>query len=666
MHDLSPSRTAALRRMRTTPMNDLQLPPFRTDIQALRGFAIVLVVLYHAKLGVGAGYLGVDIFFVISGYVITRMVKQEVEVGNFRFSAFYFRRAKRLLPAAFVTFVVVSLLSMIFLDASERRDFATQLLGAASFTGNIVLWRQAGYFDGAAALKPLLHVWSLSIEEQYYLLLPAALVFIPRRLWLVGACFILIASLGLCLVLMAAKPVAAFYLLPTRAWELTVGSAAALQTLDSRERSKTALAYLFWPSVAALMISPIVPMGTAYPGIDALVACISTTVVILRRHDALNTTLASRALAGVGDFSYSLYLVHWPIFAFVNNLYIGEPPNGVYLWAALFAVCIGLLLHRYVESPVRRADLAASPKMAWATVAAFAGVVCGTFGMVSVLSPIVDYTQIRRVNTGFGVSCEFERTFTPRHECRNSDNPSILVWGDSYAMHLVPGMVATTGAGVIQATKSMCGPFMGIAPIDRTYTRYWAERCLAFNQSVFDYLAVTPSIDVVVLSSLFTQYLSPGDGLQPTSSLVVVGNQIMEREPNVSGAVDAMRKTVEKLREIGKRVVIVAPPPASGLDIGRCLEREASGHVILGTNGNCDIPIGDYKKNGLVFDFLQRVQADSVPVVVFDGLLCSEFSCASSIDGTFVYRDAGHFSYDGSRLVGKLLGLGELVQSVAR
>lgn len=647
-------------------MNDMQSARFRTDIQALRGFAIVLVVLYHAKLGVAAGYLGVDIFFVISGYVITGMIKQGIEDGNFRFSAFYFRRAKRLLPAAFVTFVVASLLSMIFLDASEQGNFATQLLGAATFTGNIVLWRQAGYFDGAAALKPLLHVWSLSIEEQYYLLLPAAFVFIPRRFWLMSAGFILVSSLGLCLVLMAAKPVAAFYLLPTRAWELTVGSVAALQTLNSGERSKAALEYLFWPSVAALLILPMVSMGTSYPGIDALVACISTMIVILRRHDALNATGGSRALARVGDFSYSLYLVHWPIFAFVNNLFIGEPPKVVYLCTALLSVCTGFLLHRYVELPIRHADLAISPKLGLATFAAFAAIVSGTFGMVSLLRPSVDYTQIRRVNTGFGTSCEFAKAFTPRPECRNSDNPSILVWGDSYAMHLVPGMVATTGAGVIQATKSMCGPFMGIAPFDGTYTRYWAERCLAFNQSVFDYLTVTPSIDVVVLSSPFIHYLSSGDSHRPTSSLVLVGNELVEREPNVTGAVDAMRKTVDKLRGIGKRVVIVAPPPTSGLDIGRCLERKATGHVILGTHGDCDIPIGDYRKNVLVSDFLRQVQVAPIPVISFDEILCSDSSCASSINGTFIYRDSGHFSYDGSRLVAKLLGLGELVQSVAR
>ena len=178
---------------------------FRTDIQVLRALAIFLVVLYHAKLGISGGYLGVDIFFVISGYLITRMVSQGIDLNEFSFPNFYFRRAKRLLPAAYVTFLLVAILSIIFLDGTERQDFAKQLLGAVTFTGNIVLWRQVGYFDSNAVLKPLLHVWSLSIEEQYYLLLPAALVFTPKRYWLFVAVMTAIISLGFCIVLMAFK-----------------------------------------------------------------------------------------------------------------------------------------------------------------------------------------------------------------------------------------------------------------------------------------------------------------------------------------------------------------------------------------------------------------------------------------------------------------------------
>jgi peptidoglycan/LPS O-acetylase OafA/YrhL len=149
---------------------------FRTDLQALRGIAILLVLLHHAHVPfLKAGFLGVDLFFTISGFLITNIITAAIERGEFSFRAFYFRRAKRLLPAAYVTLAVTTLVSVFFLNASELSDYAKQVYGALTFTANVSLWMQTGYFESAAKLKPLLHVWSLSIEEQYNHLLPAAL-----------------------------------------------------------------------------------------------------------------------------------------------------------------------------------------------------------------------------------------------------------------------------------------------------------------------------------------------------------------------------------------------------------------------------------------------------------------------------------------------------------
>ena len=189
---------------------------FRIDIQALRGLAILLVLLHHGRLlpWLKAGHLGVDVFFVVSGYLITGILQRALAEGTFTFAGFYFRRTKRLLPAAYVTFAVTALLSALFLTRPETRDFTWQLLGAVTFTGNIALWMQTGYFEGAAHLKPLLHVWSLSIEEQYYLLLPAALVFTPRRFWKLGMLALVAGSVVLCFALLPSKPGAVFYLLP--------------------------------------------------------------------------------------------------------------------------------------------------------------------------------------------------------------------------------------------------------------------------------------------------------------------------------------------------------------------------------------------------------------------------------------------------------------------
>lgn len=226
----------------------------RVDIQALRGLAVLLVVFYHAKIGdLAAGYLGVDIFFVISGFLITTLVASGIDRGTFRLRDFYFRRAKRLLPAAYVTFAVTAVLAPWVLNQQELRDFAAQMVGAVTFTGNIVLWQQTGYFSGAAHLKPLLHVWSLAIEEQYYFLLPAALLFIKPTRWLAGAVILAALSFGLCIVGEMLAPSPTFYLLPSRVWELLIGSIGALWVLRGRTNENhaitRALKLLFAPAL---------------------------------------------------------------------------------------------------------------------------------------------------------------------------------------------------------------------------------------------------------------------------------------------------------------------------------------------------------------------------------------------------------------------------------
>ncbi len=207
----------------------------RTDIQALRGLAVLLVVFYHGKLLIAQnGYLGVDIFFVISGYLITTIVARDMRNGTFSFSAFYYRRAWRLLPAAYVVFAACIALAPFLLTSLEIRDFSHQLFGGVTFTANHVLWGQTGYFQQAADLKPLLHAWSLSLEEQYYLLMPAALMLVGTGYWVAAVVGATVLSLSLLLWNQADMPGATFYLFPTRAWELGIGSCIALISVRKR------------------------------------------------------------------------------------------------------------------------------------------------------------------------------------------------------------------------------------------------------------------------------------------------------------------------------------------------------------------------------------------------------------------------------------------------
>jgi len=645
----------------------------RIDIQALRGLAVLLVILQHAKAGfIDAGFLGVDIFFVISGFLITGMLAKAIARGTFSFSEFYFRRAKRLLPAAYVTFAVTLVLAYFLLDAVEWHDFTKQLAGAVTFTGNLALWQQTGYFEGGAAFKPLLHVWSLAVEEQYYLLLPAAMALVPRRYWSVGNALLLLASLALCVVLTFSSPDAAFYLLPARAWELALGSVAALWTARG-PRAEVVIARLFLPALVALLVVPVVPIA-APPFVNIALVCTATLLVILRRHETVADTPIPRAFARVGDASYSLYLVHWPIFAFINNVYAGDPSFGepgmpVLVAGVALSLLLGWGLYRQVELPVRRAQFRFRRRWALAALAMSAVLALMPLALAARTATVgadaqaVDYAWLRRDNVGFGDACEGYERFESTPACRNADAPAIMVWGDSFAMHLVPGVVATTDAGVVQATKSSCGPLLGLAQITPEHPRDFAERCLTFNASVIEHLAVTPSIRLVVLSSAFYPYFDPERRL-----LRQMEGSTIEQETDEAVAIAAMRATVGKLRAFGKRVVIVAPPPSTGFDFSRCLERRARNRTLFGRFIDCDIPLTDYRASKReVLAFLTRVRREAdVEVVSFDDALCSGSACITVLDGTFLYRDEGHLSYDGSTAVAKRMQLGDVLERAAR
>ncbi len=254
---------------------------FREDIQALRGIAVLLVLLFHAKIGgLAAGYLGVDIFFVLSGYLITGLVARRLAEGRFSFAEFYLNRAKRLLPAAYVVYSSAAIAAYWFLTGSEFDRLLKTLWGALTFTANFRLWLDTNYFTSAAKLNALLHVWSLSIEEQFYFILPLALFLMPRRFWLGLALLGGLASLTLCLYLAPKSPVAAFYLLPTRAWELALGGVIALAerrlagTHSGAGLANTASAraglWLGLPALAVLILTPqFAPgslLGSIHPG----------------------------------------------------------------------------------------------------------------------------------------------------------------------------------------------------------------------------------------------------------------------------------------------------------------------------------------------------------------------------------------------------------------
>ncbi|WP_421928792.1 acyltransferase family protein [Neoaquamicrobium sediminum] len=640
---------------------------FRTDIQALRGIAVLLVVLYHAGLpGLSAGYLGVDVFFVISGFLITTLIKREIEEGTFSFSNFYFRRARRLLPAAYLVILITIIASPFFLTQLEMQDLRLQVLGAITFTANIAQWQQSGYFDAAAETKALLHFWSLAVEEQYYLLVPMALWFLPRRSWAYAIVAVLLTSFFASVYLATASPDAAFYLLPTRAWELAIGSVGAL--IPNRYLGIPALSMARIPAWAVLIGIPFAPTGAPHPGLDAALACFATLVVILG-HDRSRweTTLPMRAVAWIGDISYSLYLVHWPILVFARVAWLGEPPHWALWVAVIVSVAASWGMFRWIEEPFRRSFSARRTALAVVLVATSLVIAIAPFATLAAFQSDVDFGHVRRLNYGYGVECAAPTgEYHPSILCNGgTEDPEVIVWGDSYAMHLVDGIADVVGdLGVAQATRSLCGPIAGLAPVSiATGSRYdhdWAEQCYAFNTSVLNYILASPNIETVVMSSPLTQYTGDGDW----KGLISTVNGLEIVHVDIQRSARAWANTIATIKAAGKRVVVFGPPPMDGFDPSDCLERKFTGKVMLGGN-ECEISRSSaVQRQGKALELLAQTEslADMLTVSFFDEL-CDDENCKTTADGTILYRDRGHLSYDGSRYLARSMNWREVLST---
>ncbi|MBB2487716.1 acyltransferase [Mitsuaria sp. WAJ17] len=648
-----------------TPSHPVSLAtaePLRWDIQALRGLAVAWVLLHHAQLpGIAGGYLGVDVFFVISGYLITGLVQRALLARRFSFRDFYARRARRLLPAAYVTLALTLLASPWLLNAREQLDLAAQARGALLFASNWVLWQQSGYFQGAAELKPLLHFWSLSLEEQYYLLLPALLWLSPPRWRRLVVGLLCLASLALCVRWLTRDANLAFYALPSRAWELGLGSLVALHP-----RPWPVPAALRTGSAIALLVLPLLDLpGWPHPGPLALCVCLATALLVQHPAGPEAAPRGLRPLVWLGDRSYSLYLVHWPLMAAVHNAWVGtgkESPPELTAWrlAALGAALpLAWLLHRFVELP-GKARLRGRPAWVALVLGSLSLALLPGLSQRWVQAPEGhDFARLTRPNYGFSALCDAERPYAPRPECQQGAQPRWMVWGDSYAMHLVPGLAhhleAQGAPGLIQATKSSCGPFPGLGPYKpeaapgATFAPRWVAQCHAFNAAVLEWLAGHPEVRTVLLSSLLTQYL---DRRQYSPRRLTPQGLLSEQPLDEAGLhqalLDDLRRTVQRLRAMGRQVMLVAPPPRAGFNVPACLERRALGRWTLGATLDCRID-GAHRdaSDEAVQSWLQQAGA-VLPVLRFEPLLCRDGRCDVMRGGVMLYRDQGHLSEAGS------------------
>lgn len=364
---------------------------YRREIDGLRAVAVLPVILFHAGFGLfSGGYVGVDVFFVISGYLITSILISDLEQGNFSISRFYERRARRILPALFFVMLACLPFAYMWMLPSQLEDFAESIVAVVFFGSNILFWRESGYFADATELKPLLHTWSLAVEEQYYLVFPIFLLLVWRFgrnkvFWSV----VVIAAMSLLLAEWAWRnaPSANFYLALTRAWELLAGSICAFITVGRNFKSNDALSAIGFVAIGFSIF--VFDKNTPFPSVYALIPVVGTVLIILfGRHGTWVAKLLSmRAFVGIGLISYSAYLWHQPLFAFARLRSLTELSHVLMATLAVAALFLAWATWYWVEQPFRKREKPVLATQRSVFVASGAvGAIFATVGMIGFLS----------------------------------------------------------------------------------------------------------------------------------------------------------------------------------------------------------------------------------------------------------------------------------------
>lgn len=541
---------------------------YRPDLDGLRAVAVLSVVLCHAELGLSGGFVGVDVFFVLSGFLITRLMRNEASAGTFSLLSFWERRLRRIAPALVVVTTASLVAGWFLLLPTAYRDFGSSVEQLLLVQANRHFVGRIDYFAPAAETTPLLHTWSLAVEEQFYLFIPLLFWVAARRGWNVRLGFIL-AALMILSFIASCKGVRvnrdhAYYLLVDRAWELLAG--ACLAYIPWRN-------FAFGPQIhdmAALfglscIILPCLTYDstTPFPGRAALPPVLGTALLIALGEGATSPTIVHRWLAslpmrGIGLISYSFYLWHWPILVFYRLYAYDAPPSPTaHLLCVSISLVVAAVSFRYVEQPVRRREfLAARPRLFAAASAAFVGLMIAarllvaSDGVVQRIPPQVQRLVETAGGNRFMLRGPGGKKIPERHQLGEETHPQLLVWGDSHALCILPAieqLCRTHGISARAAARLGCPPLAEYH--GRIKDREVAD-ANAFSKSVFEELN-TEGIHHVLLAARWSKYST---------------------DPSFG---DALLATIEALQSAGCRVYFLKEVPCFADDVVMKLTRMA-------------------------------------------------------------------------------------------
>lgn len=627
---------------------------YRREIDGLRALAVVPVILFHAGLeAFSGGFVGVDVFFVISGYLITSIVLDEQRAGRFSLSRFYERRARRILPALFIVIFASLPLACLWLLPNDLMGFARSLLAVATFSSNLLFWSESGYFDAAAEGKPLLHTWSLAVEEQFYVLLPLFLMAALR--WRTQR--VVLALGGMAMVSFAISqwgahgaPSASFFLLPARAWELLLGALVAFcfqtgfKPPDSRWLCNIGAlcgVFMIVASVATLDAS------TPFPGLYALLPTVGTVLIIVFAHQGtwIGRVLGARWLVGIGLVSYSAYLWHQPLFAFARQRSMNEPGSAQMLALSALALALAYLTWRHVEQPFRKGAVVSRRSVLVMTIA-------GTLGLVGAGGAILWTNGLYDLKLGkeAGAVLQTASHSPQRNEChtrgRNYLKPEAAcvygsgpaqwaVLGDSHAVELAYALgeeLKVRGQAVRHFSFSACPPVFGL-PDKNTPCAKWTTE--AVHEIVQD-----AALKEVVITYRLNAWLLGGHEKVYPAQPDSIEQQVREDRWH------ALLETVRHLDVHGKHVHLVLQAPELPVTIEALAFRSGvKNGVMLGAPADWW-----HERSRWVRERLNELP-ETVRILDPAGLFCDALLCHAALNGVALYFDDDHMSVAGARRI---------------
>lgn len=651
-------------------------PGYRGDIDGLRAVAVLAVVAFHAGLpGASGGFAGVDVFFVISGYLIGGIVFREVAEKRFSFAGFYVRRARRIVPALVATAALTLALGLLLLGPGECTRLAISIAAALLGVSNLWFLHTTDYFLQDARLQPFLMTWSLAVEEQFYVLLPILLLLVHRfggrpLRWILG---IFAVSLSLSVAMTALRPVEAFYLLPTRAWELGLGVAVAVaqaQGFVLAPRVQRVMA----PMAAAALLGSIglLDESVRFPGYAALLPTVASAVLISTPTSAINRRLlASRPAIAIGLVSYSWYLLHWPLLALLRICAAAAVPMWLTAAVALGSIVPACAMWSWVERPFRRPSVGQTPvgTLRWygatilACLAALGGI-AASGGMPARVGPAGARVEAMLAASrggpclaGYGVAAPNLAAACAPAGVR----PVVALLGDSHAAALGDALRARgrdQGFDVLQLTAASCPPLLGATLTMRRHPGA-AQACAKFNEAAITHVADDPRVSLVVVTGFWQSTFG--------TAALAAGERVIDADPRFAGRSGtaemavALHRTLKRLRTAGKAVLLLGDVPwlrfdpalhawSALLPARAALERRITPG--LAANGRVSLffvePLND-KGGQIVTAAAARVPG--VTLVELRRILCDTERCRTGAGELPFFIDPQHLSRAGAAFV---------------